>query len=121
MIRQDNSGSDIYVKGPYARSVEAAIEGLDKYLGFKILQKAAESGEAQVLDWASIPPTKATDEASGDEPGLPCTTWAGVNVSVVTQDDLAREEAEEEEGQCRGEYVQRINQAGFLAGLFGPR
>ena len=125
MIRKDSSGSDILVKGPYASTVEEAIAGLETDLGYKILQKAAEPEKAADSEWRLKPLTKATGESGRDEPELPCSTWAGVNVSLVSEDDLAREkaykEAEGEEGQCHGEYAPIIEGPGFLAGFLGRR
>ena len=123
MIRHDSSGSDIRVKGPYALSVEGAIKALETDLWRKILQKVAEPEKATDSDWTMNPLTKATDGARGDEPDFPCTTWAGVNVSIVPQDDHSGDEADEEaeeEGRCDGEYVQLIDQAGFFAGILRP-
>jgi len=85
ILMKDNSGSSVLVKGPYAPTVDKAIMALEADLVRKLQTISAEPAKAADKQWLLAPLKKAVDEADGNEPGLPNTTWAGVNISVGTK------------------------------------
>ena len=107
ILMNDQSGSRVLVKGPYAPTVEAAVSVLERDLAQKLQESIAKPENAADQSWVLGPLTKATGGADGEESRLPCTTWAGVNVEVETQ-EVAHSKATGTAPACGGEYVQQF-------------
>ena len=88
ILNKDDSGSKILIKGRYARTVVEAVSALEADLVRKLRAKIADLEKVADTTWlVNVLEVPAEEELRG-EPDLPCTTWAGVNVGLVSLEEV---------------------------------
>jgi hypothetical protein len=107
IMEDDESGSKILLKGPFASNIADAVAALEAELVRKIEDRMAKPAKGRDRMWMLDPlPGEDGEPGDGGPPGQ-IATWAGLNVRVMRKEEVdGIERVNGDQISCEGGFTQ---------------